>query len=97
MPSTVLRCGPSTSPAKSLNITLAAARDSQALTSRDSLSAPGGDGVKGAGFAWDVFGNDRFEVVIEGAVGGFVELFGAWGFVWGNVVGFRWVWSDFEH
>jgi hypothetical protein len=41
MPSTVLRCGPFSCPAKSLNITLAAASDSQALTSRVSLSASG--------------------------------------------------------
>ena len=57
----------------------------------------GGDEVDRAGFARGVFGDDRFEVVIEGAVGGFVEFFGRWGFVGGNVVGFRWVRRYFEY
>jgi len=51
----------------------------------------GGDEVDRAGFARGVFGDDRFEVVIEGAVGGFVEFLG------GNVVGFRWIRRYFEH
>jgi hypothetical protein len=34
----------------------------------------GSDEVDGAGFTWGVFGNNRLEVVIEGAVGGVVEF-----------------------
>jgi hypothetical protein len=53
--------------------------------------------VNGAGFALGVFGDGRFEVVIEGAVGGFVEFFGIEGFVGGCWIGFRWVGCGFEH
>jgi hypothetical protein len=53
--------------------------------------------VNGAGFALGVFGDGWFEVVVEGAVGGFVEFFGIEGFVGGNVVGFRRIWCWFEH
>ena len=42
-------------------------------------------------------GMGRLEVVIEGAVGGFVEFFGIEGFVGGCWIGFRWVGCRFDH
>ncbi|MOA27246.1 hypothetical protein D3C78_1481080 [compost metagenome] len=39
----------------------------------------------------------RVEVVIERALGGFVELFGVGAFVRGGRVGFRRIWSYLEH
>jgi len=79
----------------SLVIRLACARDSQAWTSRLSLSW--GDLEHGAGFVEAQSEGVGFEVVVEGAFGGFVEFLRAREFVGGGVVGFGGILRGIEH
>ncbi len=57
----------------------------------------GSDEVSGIGFEQRLSGEQRVEVMIEGALGGFVEFLGVESFVRRGCIGFRWVWRWFDH